>query len=138
MNKIVKNIIQNIFKKMFYYPLNYKIVRVNLIVFLIMLCIYTSLFFINQEYFFYIEEIKDATNFKLINSFYFTCMIHTHVAIGDIVPINWLSKVLVSLHIIIVFSTTSISLVDDFYDTVQEYHEGTQSNYSNDDYDDSI
>lgn len=94
-----------------------------------MFIIYLGLYWFNPKLF-YIDEDKKISNYWLIDIFYFTSMIHTHVAIGDITPASWCTKLLVTIHIIIVFMTTCISLVDDIYDTVEEYAEDTRSRNS--------
>lgn len=116
------------FRSPLYYFFNYKIVRVNVILYTFMFFVYLALFHFKPKLFSIDTPKKDlGANFWIVDVMYFCTMIHTHVAIGDIVPVHWFSKLLVTAHILIVFGTTCISLVDDVYDTVEEYAEDAKS-----------
>lgn len=77
-----------------------------------------------------IDTNVNNTNYDIVNILYFSTMIHTHVAIGDITPKNWVLKLIISAHIIIVFLTTCISFVEDV-NTVVDEHEEVRSNNRN-------
>lgn len=39
-------------------------------------------------------------------------MIHTHTAIGDIIPGNWIVKIVVNLHVDTTYLMTLVSIID--------------------------
>lgn len=85
-----------------------------------MFCVYYGFYYFSPEIY-GIDNSGSTTNYGIVDIFYFNTMIHTHVAIGDITPKDWILKIIVSLHIIIVFLTTCVSLVEDV-NTVMETH----------------
>lgn len=89
----------------YYYISKYKIVRINILLFFLMFITYYCLFIFSPD------------------------ILHTHVAIGDITPKNYILKLIVSFHIIIVFVTTCISLVEDQLEKSLEtnYHLSTRT-----------
>lgn len=100
-----------------YYLSKYRIIRINVFLFILMFSVYYGFYFFSPDMY-GIDNSGNITNYGIVNIFYFNTMIHTHVAIGDITPKNWVLKIIVSLHIIIVFLTTCVSLVEDVNDVM--------------------
>lgn len=56
-------------------------------------------------------------------------MIHTHTAIGDITPGNWIVKIVVNLHVTTTYLMTLVSVIDDL-DILVENRSETRSRNS--------
>lgn len=94
--------------------LRYKAVRVNLLLFIGMLVAYYVLYTLKSDMFSIDNEYNNTNvNYDIVDIFYFTTMMHTHVAIGDITPSTWYLKIIVSLHVLVVWIMTYNSIIDD-------------------------
>lgn len=108
-----------------YYITTYRVIRINVIVFFMMFIVYYSLFLINPLQFNIDNEQPNNSNgtsvqrnFGIVDILYFNTMIHTHAAIGDITPTNWGLKIIVIIHVITVYVTTCITIIDDTHNHV--------------------
>lgn len=104
---------------MLYYITKYKIIRSNVILFVFMFFVY-YLFYIFSPELYEIDNSSNMTNYGIVNIFYFNTMIHREVAIGDITPRNWVLKLIVSWHILLVPVVTGISLFEDIINVMDD------------------
>lgn len=106
----------------FYYISNYKTVKFNVFLFVSMLAAYHILYLIDPTMY-NIDNSPKKKNFWVIDIVYFTTMIHTHAAIGDITPGNYILKTIVTLHVILTYLMTFVSLASDISTVIDDRSE---------------
>lgn len=131
-NKTKKNKMTNIYeiicnkiKKKYNELKEYRVLKINIFLYIIFTSIYIIMFYFDKKAFYYNKKIN------FVDMLYFATMMHTHVAIGDITPNADYAKIVVSIHIMTVFILTCMNIINDVNDDMNEINTRKSDRISN-------